>query len=49
MSSKDKKKQTSLDKTWLGHEDFSQWVAAILLFANVEVLWSLSCFVLYFL
>ena len=29
MSSKDKKKQTCYDKTWLEHEDFSQWVAEV--------------------
>ena len=29
MSSKDKKKQTYFDKTWLEHEDFSQWVAEV--------------------
>ena len=29
MSSKDKKKQTCFDKTWLEHEDFSQWVAEV--------------------
>ena len=29
MSSKVKKKQTYFDKTWLGHEDFSQWVAEV--------------------
>ena len=29
MSSKDKKKQTYFDKTWLEHEDFLQWVVEV--------------------
>ena len=29
MSSKDKKKQTYYDKTWLEHEDFCLWVAEV--------------------
>ena len=29
MSSKNKKKQTYFDKTWLEHEDFLQWVAVV--------------------
>ena len=29
MSSKDKQKQTCFDKTWLEHEDVSQWKAGV--------------------
>ena len=29
MTWKDKEKQTYFDKTWLEHQDFSQWVAEV--------------------